>query len=163
MPDRCSVRTELGWPVMVTPFSQLVGTQALMNVMQGERYRTVPDEVKKYALGYYGKLLAPVEPDVLDRIVHNGSPGIALMPQPPEPGVPALRRKYPRATDEERLLRYMYAGSQVDDMLAAGPACTEYTFEKPLVRLLRELARRRERRHIRFERGDIRIEINAAQ
>ena len=156
------VRTELGWPVMVTPFSQLVGTQAVMNVTQGERYRTVPDEVKKYALGYYGKLLAPVEPDVLDRIVHNGSSRIALKPQPLEPGLPALQRKYPRATDEERLLRYMYAGSQVDDMLAAGPARTEYTFEKPLVRLVRELARRRAHRHIRVERGDIRIEVSTA-
>ncbi len=157
------VRAELGWPVMVTPFSQLVGTQAVLNVTQGERYRTVPDEVKKYALGYYGKLLAPVEPDVLDRIVHNGSSRIALKPQPLEPGVPSLRRRYPHKTDDERLLRYMYAGSQVDDMLAAGPARTEYTFEKPLVRLVRELARRREYRHIYFEHGDMRIEINAAQ
>jgi oxaloacetate decarboxylase alpha subunit len=133
------VRAELGWPVMVTPFSQLVGTQAVLNVVQGDRYRTVPDEVKKYALGYYGKLLAPVEPGVLDRIVQNGSSQIALSPSPPPPGVAALRRKYPHANDDERLLRYMYAGSQVDDMLAAGPTRTEYQFEKPLVRLVREL------------------------
>jgi oxaloacetate decarboxylase alpha subunit len=156
------VRTELGWPVMVTPFSQLVGTQAVINVTQGVRYQTVPDEVKKYALGYYGKLLAPLEPNVLDRIVNNGSPGIALKPQPPEPGVQSLRRKYPHATDEERLLRYMYAGSQVDDMLAAGPARSEYVFEKPLVRLLRELTQRRAYSHICVERGDTRVEINTA-
>lgn len=154
------VRAELGWPVMVTPFSQLVGTQAVLNVVQGERYRTVPDEVKKYALGYYGKLLAPVDPDVLDRIVSGGSSKIALTPTPPEPGIPPLRRRYPQASDEERLLRYMYAGSQVDDMLAAGPTRTAYTFEKPLVRLLRELTRRRKYRHIHIERRDIRIDIN---
>ena len=74
------MRYELGYPIMITPFAQLVGTQAVLNVVQGERYRTVPDEVKKYALGYYGKLLAPVDPDVLDRIVANGSPRIALKP-----------------------------------------------------------------------------------
>ena len=154
------VRAELGWPVMVTPFSQLVGAQAVLNIVQGVRYRTVPDEVKKYALGYYGKLLASVEPDVLDRIVSGGSRKIALTPAPPDAGVPLLRRRYPHASDEERLLRYMYAGSQVDDMLAAGPTRTAYTFEKPLVRLVRELTRRRKYRHIYIERRDIRIDIN---
>jgi len=153
------VRAELGWPVMVTPFSQLVGTQAVLNVVQGERYRTVPDEVKKYALGYYGKLLAPVEPDVLDRVVSGGSPRIALKPSPAEPGVPALRRRYPNAGDDERLLRYMYAGSQVDEMLAAGPTRVDSVLEKPLVRLLRELAQRRQYRHIRIEHPALRIDI----
>src|SRR5258706_651823 len=66
------IRRELGWPIMVTPFSQFVGTQAVFNVVNGERYKIVSDEVKKYALGYYGKLLAPVEPNVLDRIIENG-------------------------------------------------------------------------------------------
>ena len=153
------VRAELGWPVMVTPFSQLVGTQAVLNVVQGERYRTVPDEVKKYALGYYGKLLAPVDPNVFDRIVSGGSPKIALAPAPAEPGVPALRHRYPNMNDDERLLRYMYAGSQVDEMLAAGTTCIEYAFEKPLVRLLRELTQPRRYRHIRIERPDMRINI----
>jgi oxaloacetate decarboxylase alpha subunit len=99
--------------------------------------------VKKYALGYYGKLLAPVEPEVLDRIVSNGSPRIALKPTPPEPAVARLRKQYPNASDDERILRFMFAGTQVDEMLAAGPMKTEYVFEKPLVRLIRELAARR--------------------
>ena len=137
------VRNELGYPIMITPFAQLVGTQAVLNVVHGERYRYVPDEVKKYALGYYGKLLAPVAPDVLDRIVENGSPRIALKPRPPEPGVKRLRAQYPSASDDERILRYMFAGRQVDDMLAAGPTRREYEFEAPLVRLVRELASRK--------------------
>jgi oxaloacetate decarboxylase alpha subunit len=142
--EECArVRYELGYPIMITPFAQLVGTQAVLNVVQGERYRTVPDEVKKYALGYYGKLLAPVDPDVLDRIVANGSPKIALKPEPLPPAVPKLRKQYPNISDDERLLRFMLAGSQVDEMLAAGPMVTEYAFEKPLVRLVRELSQRR--------------------
>jgi len=52
---------------------------------------------------------------------------------------------------------------QPERAAAAGPARTEYTFEKPLVRLLREFARRREYRQICLEHGDMRIEINAAQ
>lgn len=137
------VRQELGYPIMITPFAQLVGTQAVLNVVQGERYKTVPDEIKKYALGYYGKLLAPVDADVLDRIVSNGSPKIALRPAPLPPAVAKLRKDYPNASDDERVLRYMFAGNQMDEMLAAGPMKTEYVFEKPLATLVRELSQRK--------------------
>jgi len=142
--EECArVRKELGYPILITPFAQFVGTQAVFNVLHGERYRTVPDEVKKYALGYFGKLLAPVEPDVLDRIVSNGSQQIALKPRPLEPAVARLRKQYPNMSDDERVLRFMYAGGQVDGMLAAGAMKTDYVFEKPLVRLMRELAERK--------------------
>jgi oxaloacetate decarboxylase (Na+ extruding) subunit alpha len=142
--EECArVRYELGYPIMITPFSQLVGTQAVLNVVQGERYRTVPDQVKKYALGYYGKLLAPVDANVLDRVVANGSPKIGLRPQALPPAVAKLRKQYPDIDDDERLLRFMFAGGQVDDMLAAGAMVTEYAFEKPIVRLVRELSERR--------------------
>jgi oxaloacetate decarboxylase (Na+ extruding) subunit alpha len=137
------VRKELGYPIMITPFSQFVGTQAVLNVVHGERYRHVPDEVKKYALGYYGKLLAPIDPNVLDAIVQNGSRHIALKPTPLEPALGRLRKRYPHASDDELALRSMFAGNQVDEMLAAGPMQTHYTFEKPLVRLIRELAERK--------------------
>jgi len=103
------VREELGWPIMVTPFSQLVGVQATLNIIERERYTRVPDEVKRYCYGYYGKLLAPVQPDVLDRIVENGSRGIA--PEPPvlAPALPALKRQYPHADGDELLLRRAFA------------------------------------------------------
>jgi oxaloacetate decarboxylase alpha subunit len=142
--EECArVRQELGYPIMITPFAQFVGTQAVLNVIHGERYRHVPDEVKKYALGYYGKLLAPIAPDILDRIVANGSPRIALKPEPLAPGLAKLRKQYPHASDDELSLRAMFAGRQVDDMIAAGPTKTDYAFEKPLVRLVRELAERK--------------------
>jgi oxaloacetate decarboxylase alpha subunit len=160
--ETARVFKELGWPAMVTPFSQLVGTQAVLNVMQNDRYKTVPDEVKKYALGYYGKPLAPVEPDVFDRIIANGSPKIALTPKPLEPAVAAMRKKYPGISDEERLLRHLYAGSQVDDMLAAGPMQTAYYFDQPLVRLLKELAKRPRAGRVYVEKGDLRLELTPA-
>ncbi|MPZ46318.1 MAG: pyruvate carboxylase subunit B [Betaproteobacteria bacterium] len=153
------IRRELGWPIMVTPFAQLVGTQAVLNVVQGERYRIVPDEVKKYALGYYGKLLAPVEPDVLDRIVENGSRRIALEPEPMPPAVPELRRKYPNMSDEERLLRYSFAGTQVDEMLAAGPTRTEYHFQTPIAKLVSELAKRPKFKYVHIQKGDTRVDL----
>jgi len=141
--EECArVRKELGYPIMITPFSQLVGTQAVLNVLHDDRYKYVPDEVKKYALGYYGALLAPIDPNVLDRIVANGSSRIPLKPEPLAPAVAKLRKQYPDASDDERILRYMFAGRQVDEMLAAGAMKTEYVFESPLVQLVRELAKR---------------------
>ena len=127
---------------MITPFAQFVGTLAVLNIVHGERYKIIPDEVKKYALGYYGNLMAPIAPDVLDRIMSNGSPKIALIPPEPEPAMPGLRKKYPNISDEERLLRYSFAGSQVDDMLAAGAIRTDYTIDQPWIRLLQEVAKR---------------------
>lgn len=142
--EECArVRKELGYPILITPFAQFVGTQAVLNVLHRERYKVVPNEVKKYALGYYGKLLAPVNPDALDRIIENGARSIAPNPQPLEPAVAALRKQYPDADDDERLLRFMYAGTQVDDMLAAGAMNLDYHFEAPLTRLVRGLADRR--------------------
>lgn len=161
--EECArIRRELAWPIMVTPFAQLVGTQAVFNVVHGERYKIVPDEVKKYVLGYYGKLLAEVDPDALDRIVANGSERIALRPATPEPAVDALRKKYPGLSDEERLLRFCFAGNQVHEMLAAGPIRTAYTFEQPLERLLKELVRRRSWHYVRLEGAGIDLTLRAA-
>ena len=159
MHECARIRGELGWPIMITPFSQIVGTQAVMNVVHGERYKIVPDEVKKYAFGYYGKLLAPVEPNVLDRILNNGSQSIAPEPPKLEPAVPALRRKYPILSDEERLLRDEYAGSQVDDMLAAGPIKTQYEFDQPLVKLLKEIGRRPKLARVFIEKRDLVLDL----
>lgn len=153
------IRRELGWPIMITPFSQFVGTQAVLNVMSGERYKVIPDEIKKYALGYYGKLLAPVEPNVLDKIIDNGSSRIALKPEEPGPGVPALRKRFPNMSDEERLLRHSYAGTQVDDMFAKGPLKTEYRFDLPAVSLFKELMKRPTLARVFIQKKDFLIDI----
>jgi oxaloacetate decarboxylase alpha subunit len=160
MQECVQVRKELGWPILITPFAQIVGTQAFLNVVNNERYKVVTDEVKRYVLGYNGKLLAPVEPNVLDKIIANGSPAIKPFNQDDEePGLPALRRKYPNMSDEERLLRDAYAGSQVDDMLAAGPMQTEYHFDAPAVRLLKELSKRPKLARVFVQKADVVIDL----
>ena len=65
------VRAELGYPIMVTPFPQMVMGQALANVVSGVRYQVVPDQVIRYVLGSFGKPTADVEPWVLDRILNR--------------------------------------------------------------------------------------------
>jgi oxaloacetate decarboxylase alpha subunit len=68
------VRAELGYPPLVTPSSQIVGTQATLNVVLGERYKIVPEEVKNYVRGYYGRPPAPIDPEVKRRIIGDEEP-----------------------------------------------------------------------------------------
>ena len=63
------VRADLGYPPLVTPLSQMVGTQALMNVLSGERYKLVPNEIKEYVRGQYGKSPVPIAADIKEKII----------------------------------------------------------------------------------------------
>lgn len=65
------VREELGYPPLVTPTSQIVGIQAVMNVLGGERYKNVTKEVKEYIKGYYGRPPAPINPEIAKKIIGN--------------------------------------------------------------------------------------------
>jgi pyruvate carboxylase subunit B len=65
------VREDLGFPPLVTPTSQIVGTQAVLNVMTGERYKSVTNEVKNYLLGHYGKAPGKINADVKNLAVGN--------------------------------------------------------------------------------------------
>lgn len=63
------VRADLGYPPLVTPTSQIVGTQAMLNVVSGERYKMVPKEVKAYVKGMYGKPTVPIKEDIIKKII----------------------------------------------------------------------------------------------
>jgi oxaloacetate decarboxylase (Na+ extruding) subunit alpha len=68
------VRKDLGYPPLVTPTSQIVGTQAVMNVLTGERYKLVPEEVKKYVKGMYGRSPHPIDPKFIKMILGKEKP-----------------------------------------------------------------------------------------
>jgi oxaloacetate decarboxylase alpha subunit len=63
------VRKEMGYPPLVTPLSQMVGTQAVLNVVMGERYKMVAKEIKEYLHGRYGKFPAEVDQEIMKKIV----------------------------------------------------------------------------------------------
>ncbi len=68
------VRKDMGYPPLVTPTSQLVGTQAVQNVLAGERYKNVGAEIKAYCRGEYGKTPAPIDPEIRDLILAGEKP-----------------------------------------------------------------------------------------
>lgn len=80
------VREDFGFPPLVTPMSQMVGTQAVFNVLLGERYKMVPTEAKNYVKGLYGKPAVPISEEIIKKIIGNdeiftGRPADLLEPQ----------------------------------------------------------------------------------
>lgn len=75
-----NVRADLGFPPLVTPLSQMVGTQAVMNVISGERYKLVPKEIKEYVKGYYGRPPVPISAAIRHQIIGDDTDVITVRP-----------------------------------------------------------------------------------
>lgn len=156
------IRRELGYPIMVTPISQYIGAQAILNHTTGERYRIVTDEVIKYILGHYGDLAAPVDPDVRAKVMAMPRTGELLHWQPPQRSIEELRQDHdPGLSDEEFLLRVLSSNQQaVDEVLAAGPGTYDYPpRDKPVLELVRELTSRRDITSISIQKGDFSLTL----
>lgn len=114
--EMAQVRAELGFPPMVTPWSQLVGVQATLNVTTGKRYGTVPDQLKLYARGSYGQLPAPIDPNVVDRML-TGGPSTPIDPFAfeGESTLDEIRAQNAFVSDEELILRIFYDESTLEE------------------------------------------------
>lgn len=110
-----AVRADLGFPVMVTPCSQMVGVQATLNVMSGQRYANSPVEVKNYLRGIYGTPPGKVDANVIDRVL-GGAPPTDPYARLKEPMLPGFRAKHgPFRSDEELLLSVMYSEKALEN------------------------------------------------
>jgi oxaloacetate decarboxylase alpha subunit len=161
------VRAEFGWPIMVTPFSQFVGTQAVMNVMGGERYATIPDDVIVYFLGHFGSPPAAPDPDVADRVL--SLPQAAKLRAVEPLSMEGARARFGAGkSEEELLLRLTMPAEQVDAMIAtsrgerSAPRFAATRPRDPLVRLLSEVSRRPAITYLRLEKGDDVVEYRRA-
>ena len=85
------VRAELGYPPLVTPSSQIVGTQATLNVVTGERYSMIPTEVKQYIRGYYGRPPAEIDSEIRKKAIGDEKPLDCRPADMLEPELPAAR------------------------------------------------------------------------
>jgi oxaloacetate decarboxylase (Na+ extruding) subunit alpha len=154
------VRAELGHPIMVTPFPQIVCSQALANVIGPERYANVPDQVIRYLLGSFGRPGGKVDPHIEDQILARPR-ARQLMVEPPPPSPAELRARFGRGIgDEELLLRATMPAEQVDAMLATGPARRHYNPEvEPLLSLLRGLRSRPLASRLVVAKPGLRVEL----
>ncbi len=95
------VREDLGYPPLVTPTSQIVGVQAVMNVLAGERYKVVPKEVKDYVRGLYGRPPAPMRESIIKKILGDEKPVKGRPADRLEPGMPRARKELPKELVEK--------------------------------------------------------------
>lgn len=138
------VREELGWPIMVTPLSQFIGVQALLNVTTGERWSQIPDEVVKLVLGHYGPPPGELDPDVAAKVLASPK-AEQFRREEHRLDLGEARARYgDRISDELLLLRMMLPAEQVDAMLAgAGPVAPPAPPGRhPLVELVEGIVRR---------------------
>lgn len=155
------VRADLGHPIMVTPFPQIVMTQALFNVIGERRYAQVSDQVIRYVVGKFGRPTRPVDPAVEAAILDRPR-AKEIEAEPVFPAYDDLRRRFGRSMDDEEfLLRAVMPGEQVDAMLAAGRSRATYTPEAaPILSLLKQLAARPDAPNISVEGEGFRLALH---
>jgi oxaloacetate decarboxylase alpha subunit len=159
------VRAEMGYPIIVTPVSQFIASQAARNVIDGERWANVSDETVRFFLGHYGEPPAPVDPTVADKVLARTQAAKLRDLEPVTLG--GARDKFGhRISDEDLLLRLTMPAQQVDAMVAArdrtdgqprAPLPAARPGRAPLVTLLSELERRPSLTRVEIETGDERV------
>jgi pyruvate/oxaloacetate carboxyltransferase len=135
------VRREFGYPVMATPYSQIVGVQAMENVVSGERYKKIPEETIKYALDYYGPPVVPIDPNVMDKIMNlpRIKEFLNWKPEGYLKSIEELRREIgPELSDDDLLLKILIPGkplkkaeSTKQARIPAAPKATVHTALNP--------------------------------
>lgn len=162
------VRVDLGYPIMVSPFAQFVVTQAMLNVTQRERYRAIPDEVRRYVLGHYGRIAGSVLPKIIDRVLDDAPTGTEVFTGRPgeviSPALPAVRaERGPFNSDDDVLLAAFYADRELAPLLAARAVPGSYpepaSVTTPMIELLRALAERPGLRQVSITRPGLRIQL----
>ena len=152
------VREEFAYPIMVTPLSQFVGSQAAINVIVGERYTQVTDQSILYALGLWGEEGSRLmDPDV--KVLDRPRARELAKWEPPQPTIAEIRKGFePGLSDDDLLLRWLVTRDEFNAMRAAGPA-TPYTGNgEPLLGLLRNLQGQKAS-HVFIQKPGLRVSL----
>lgn len=154
--EAAQVRSDFGYPIMVTPLSQFVGTQAAINVMTGARYEQVSDETIYYALGHFGQeATEAMDPNVKDKILNRKRAKELAQLEFPELSVQEVRQKYGESlTDEELILRAFVDEKAVE--VARRPSAIinmGLSVRQPIVELVSRLLQMKDKRYVSVQQG----------
>jgi oxaloacetate decarboxylase alpha subunit len=158
------VRTDFGFPIMVTPYSQFVGAQAVLNVVTGERYKQVSDEIIQYAAGGWGREESEsIHPDVRDKILGRPRAKELAAQTYTQPSLLELRAQYggPGVSDDELLLNFFTSAEQVAQMREARRRRLEGQGTQGLRALIEKLGQSRSVKYIQIRRGDKTVSMQA--
>jgi oxaloacetate decarboxylase alpha subunit len=140
--EAARVRAELGYPIMVTPLSQFVGTQSAINVITGERYKQVTDEMIQFSLGQWGtEALEHMDENVRDLILDRPRAREIAAQEIPNPTLAEVRKSVSGdLSDEELIIRAYVDDAAVKFVRTLPPAEEEPLHRSPLVSLVAQLA-----------------------
>ena len=156
------VRAELGYPIMVTPFSQFVGSQAAINVIVGARYKQVTDQVIRYALGEFGReAIDNMDANVRDRILDRPRAKELAKQAFTQPSLDEIRKTHggPGVSDEDLILRWIVSAEEIAKVKAAGPIEEYFTGDTSLVSLVADMTSRGDTRLIRVKGKDFALTL----
>ena len=156
------VRAEFGYPIMVTPYSQFVGVQAAINVIVGQRYKEVTDEMIQYALGHWGEEEArSIDANLRDKILSRPRAQELAKWKLPEISVKEFRAKFggDAVSDDEKILRYFAGEDYVARMKKSAPAKDYSSTSTPLITLISSLAQRKDTRQVFIQRKDFSLRL----
>lgn len=153
--ESVAVREDLGWPIVMTPFAQYIVTQATLNVITGERYKQLSDEVIDLLRGDFGPLPGEVDQNLLDKAM-----GTARGKLPPSDGsseetLEQMRARFGGVDDEELMLRAVMPAEHVDAMQAARGASAASTLSSLL-----KSVEDRPQLNVAFSKRDVRFELS---
>ncbi|HSK30978.1 MAG TPA: carboxyltransferase, partial [Candidatus Limnocylindria bacterium] len=159
--EAARVRADFGYPIMVTPLSQFVMSQAAINVMVGERYKEVTDQVIQYALGIWGKEATEImDADVKDKILNRGRAKDWQNWRAPDLSLREVRQKYGATVSDEELLLRVYAGSEaVDALLSNGAPKPQLDAKQSLFELIKQLSKGKGGNQIFIRRKDFSLTL----
>jgi len=159
--EAARVRADFGYPIMVTPLSQFVVSQAAINVIVGERYKEVTDQVIQYALGIWGKE-APslIDADAKDKILNRRRAKDWQNWSPPDLSLHQVRQKLGATISDEELLLRVYAGPDaVDALLSNGAPKPKLDAKQSLLNLIEELTKKKDFGHIYIRRDGVSLTL----
>jgi oxaloacetate decarboxylase alpha subunit len=159
--EAARVRADFGYPIMVTPLSQFVVSQAAINVIVGERYKEVTDQVIQYALGIWGKEAPEImDPDVKDKILARSRAKDWEHWRAPDLSLHEVRQKFGATISDEELLLRVYAGSEaVDALLANGAPKPQLDSKRSLFQILEQLTRKKDCNQVYIRRKDFSLTL----
>lgn len=155
------VRQELGYPISATPFSQLVGTQAVLNIIAGERYAQTTDEVVMYVLGAYGEPPAPIDPEVMDRVLSTPRGRALAGWERPDKTLDQVREEYGGRdlSDDELFRRHFAPVEDIEAARAAGPVLRDYPLSASLSDLIKQALDHSQARHLNLQTSELSLEL----
>jgi oxaloacetate decarboxylase alpha subunit len=164
--EAAQVRVDLGYPIMVTPLAQFVGSQAAINVLTGTRYGQVTDEVIQYAMGMWGREASDVmDPDLKADILRRPRSQEIRGRAAAEPELEEVRRSYGAGLDDFALLTRVFAGVgggplDLDEGNRLPQTYADYRRQsRTLQDVLRSVDASRSVRTVYLRRGDVTVGI----